>query len=184
MAVGGRRLATSCGCDRYDGVMPAIPAASPASETVDREQIHRLLYDYGYYLDMNMTEELLELFVADCVVIYGKSYGANGKAEYAAVLATVDDYYSATSHHISNTVIDFESADRARCRSTVFAWHRYHRLRADGLIYGQYHDVVVRTTDGWRFGRRELKVAGTDSFHVKDNVPIGRRGRSTTTGDG
>ncbi len=41
---------------------------------------------------------------------------------------------------------------------------------------GQYHDIVVRTPDGWRIKRRELKHAGTENYHAKGDAlnPIPR----------
>jgi hypothetical protein len=37
---------------------------------------------------------------------------------------------------------------------------------------------VVRTPDGWRIRRRELKHAGTENYHAKGPAlnPIGRKG--------
>jgi hypothetical protein len=48
-------------------------------------------------------------------------------------------------------------------RTSLYAWHRFsedHRPR----LWGYYHDVVVRTLDGWRFAARQLRIAGTESW--------------------
>lgn len=142
------------------------------------EQIHTLLFDYAYHLDMNETEELAALFVDDCSVIYGPGFGAEGIEAYRKTLEGVGTYFSATSHHVSNLKVSFESADTAKVRSTLYAWHRYRRERPDGIMWGQYHDIVVRDAKGWRFKRRELRVAGVTDFHTKPEYQtmIGRRG--------
>jgi hypothetical protein len=141
---------------------------------VDQEAISRLVYDYAFHLDMNHPDELVKLFVEDCEVIYGPNFGATGVEAYAKTLEGIGTYFVCTSHHVSNLVVDFNGADEARVRSTVYAWHRYTRERPDSHVYGQYHDVVVRTAGGWKFKRRELRVSGHKDFHVKESVPIGR----------
>ena len=42
------------------------------------EDIRTLIFDYAYYLDMNYTKELAELFTDDCSVVYGPGFGAEG----------------------------------------------------------------------------------------------------------
>jgi hypothetical protein len=134
---------------------------------VDKDEIETLLYDYGYYLDMNMVDELVSLFVEDCYIAYGPEFGAEGIDDYKQTLGGVGTFFAATSHHVSNVVVTFEDDDTAHVRSVLLAWHRYNRERPDGWVMGQYHDVIVRTEQGWRFKRRELKHAGTIDFHTK-----------------
>jgi ketosteroid isomerase-like protein len=138
-------------------------------------QISRLIYDYAYHLDMNHTDELAGLFVEDCVVVYGPNFGAEGRAAYVKTLEGVGSYFVATSHHVSNIVIDFVSEDEAKVRTILYAWHRYTRERPDSHVWGQYHDEVVRVDGEWRFKRRELRTTGAKDFHVKETMPIGRR---------
>lgn len=142
------------------------------------EDIRTLLFDYAYYLDMNFTEELGGLFTDDCSVIYGPGFGAEGIEAYKKTLEGVGSYFAATSHHVSNVTVGFEGADRANVRSVLYAWHRYRRERPDGIVWGQYHDVVVKQSGKWRFRRRELRTTGTENFHTKPEhqLLIGRRG--------
>ncbi|HSV83176.1 MAG TPA: nuclear transport factor 2 family protein [Ramlibacter sp.] len=141
---------------------------------VDEEAIRRLVYDYAFHLDMNHPDELVKLFVDDCEVIYGPNFGASGVQAYAKTLEGIGTYFVCTSHHVSNVVIDFSGPDEASVRSVLYAWHRYTRERPDSHVYGQYHDVVVRSGEGWKFKRRELRVSGHKDFHVKESMPIGR----------
>lgn len=152
------------------------PTTSPAGvqALLDVQQIQRLLYDYAFHLDMNHPDALVDLFVEDCVVVYGPNFGAEGREAYAKTLEGVGTYFEATSHHVSNIAVDFTDDDTAEVRSILYAWHRYTRDRPDSHVWGQYHDVIVRTDEGWRFARRELRVTGHQDFHVKDNVAIGR----------
>jgi hypothetical protein len=141
---------------------------------IDSEEIGRLIYDYAFHLDMNHPEELAELFVDDCEVIYGPDFGAEGIEAYRKTLDGIGDFFEATSHHVSNIVVDFVTEDEATVRSVLYAWHRYKRDRPDSHVWGQYHDVVVRVDGQWRFKRRELRAAGTKDFHVKQQIPLGR----------
>jgi hypothetical protein len=138
------------------------------------EEIRRLLADYAFHMDMNHPKELADLFVEDCEVIYGPGFGAKGRAEYAKTLEGIGTFFQATSHHVSNIVIDFVSDVEARSRAVLYAWHRYRKERPDGHLWGQYHDVVVRMNGRWLFKRRELLTTGVKDFHVKIMNPIGR----------
>ena len=86
----------------------------------------------------------------------------------------IGTFFRGTSHHNSNIVIDFVSDTEANVRSVVLAIHRYTRERPDGILYGQYFDTVVKTADGWKFKRRELRTTMTTDYHVKASNPIGR----------
>lgn len=149
----------------------------------DKEAIERLLYDYTYFLDLNDTKSLVALFTPDCHIAYGPDHGADGADAYRETLEHekygVGAFFAATSHHVSNIVIDFVDGDTANVRSVVYAWHRYNRDRPDGIVMGQYHDVVARTGEGWKIQRRELKHAGTENYHAKGNAlnPIPRNNK-------
>jgi ketosteroid isomerase-like protein len=138
------------------------------------DEIQRVIYDYAFHLDMNHPDELAALFVDDCEVIYGPNFGAVGIDAYKKTLEGIGEFFEATSHHVSNIVVDFVSDDEAAVRSVLYAWHRYTRPRPDSHVWGQYHDVMVRVDGRWRFKRRELRAAGTQDFHVKQQIPLGR----------
>ncbi|EZQ18711.1 hypothetical protein CF98_17650 [Halopseudomonas bauzanensis] len=142
---------------------------------IDTQAIERLLFTYAFHLDMNQTSELAALFTEDCEVIYGPGgFGAQGRAAYAKTLEGVGSFFKATSHHVSNIVVDFAGPDEAVVRSVLYAWHRYNRDMPDSHVWGQYHDVIVRINGQWQFKRRELRVTGDQDFHVKKTLPIGR----------
>lgn len=137
-------------------------------------QIERLLFDYSFHLDLNHPAEMAALFTEDCEVSYAPNFGAKGLAEYAKTLDGIGSFFAGTSHHVSNVVVDFTSDDEANVRSVVLAVHRYRRERPDGLLYGQYHDVVVKVGGQWRFKRRELRTTLATAYHVKTSNPVGR----------
>jgi ketosteroid isomerase-like protein len=164
------------------GDYPVEPGGALTTQTsdirlqqlIDAEEIRRLIYDYAFHLDMNHPDELANLFVEDCEVIYGPNFGAEGIEAYKKTLEGIGEFFTATSHHVSNIVIDFVGEDEAHVRSVLYAFHRYTRDRPDSHVWGQYHDVIVRVDGQWRFKRRELRSDATKEFHVKQQIPLGR----------
>jgi hypothetical protein len=144
------------------------------SRLADERAIERILFDYAYYLDMNMPEKMVEMFVDDCEVSYAPNFGASGIDAYAKTLDGIGTFFTATSHHVSNICIDFASETEATVRAAVLAIHRYTKERPDGILYGQYHDVVVRVGGEWKFKRRILKTTMTTDYHVRAFNPIER----------
>ena len=142
---------------------------------IDERAIERLLFDYAYYLDMNMPNDMAGLFVDDCVVSYAPDFGAEGIEVYKKTLDGIGTFFTATSHHVSNVCVDFTADDEATVRAVVLAIHRYTRERPDGLLYGQYDDVVVKVDGGWKFKVRTLRTTMTTDYHVKASNPIGRQ---------
>jgi len=142
----------------------------------DIERIRDLISEYAYRLDMNDTAGLAALFTSDCSVIYGPGFGADGIEAYRKTLEGVGSYFAATSHHVSNIKVSFETTTAANVRSTLYAWHRYRKERPDGILLGQYHDLVVRQDSQWLFKKRELRTTGVKDFHTKPEhqLPIGR----------
>jgi hypothetical protein len=143
---------------------------------VDEADIKRVLFEYAFNLDAADPDKMLPLFTSDLYVAYGRSHGATGPEEYLDVLANektgIAAFFGATSHHVSNVVVDFVDADTANVRSVLYAWHKYNRERPDGIVYAQYHDVFARTPDGWKIRRREQLTTGTEQYHAKGDALV------------
>jgi hypothetical protein len=143
---------------------------------IEEHAVSRLLYDYSYALDMNRPDELAALFVEDCKVSYAPNFGAEGMAAYKKTLEGIGTFFRATSHHNSNICVDFLSDTEAKVRSIVLAIHRYTKERPDGILYGQYFDLVVKSGGQWKFKSRELRTTLASNYHVKAGNDIGRTG--------
>lgn len=131
----------------------------------DRQEISDLLFHYCRSLDLNDREGVVAVFTEDCVVeLYDGPDGVTrGREEMRSRLPQRYSHLAATSHHLSNIQIDFESSARARAVSYLYAWHRFADS-SEGEIWGRYHGVLERTEDGWRISRRRLCVAGQRNF--------------------
>ena len=82
--------------------------------------------------------------------------------------------FTATRHLLGAPQLTFGGADRATGITYLHAWHRFADGRRDGHVYGEYRDIFVRTTDGWRIAERRLLVAGEEGFPARWN-PIERK---------
>jgi hypothetical protein len=124
--------------------------------------VHR----YSFYVDHKRYEELVQLFTEDCVVDYGPGVGPvkNGRAELRAMFGN-GGRFVVTSHHNANVLIDFDGDDRAEVRTSLYAWHHFDE-GPDPRVWGCYHDTAVRTPDGWRLARRQLRVAGNEAMDL------------------
>lgn len=141
---------------------------------LEEKAIERIIHDYAYFLDMNQPDKMAELFVDDCEVSYAPNFGATGIDAYKQTLDGIGTFFTATSHHVSGIVIDWVDDSRANVRAIVLAIHRYTKERPDGILYGQYHDVVVKQDGAWKFQTRILKTTMTTDYHVRAFNPIGR----------
>ena len=63
----------------------------------------------------------------------------------------------------ANVLIAFDGPDRASVISSLYAWHNLDGY-PNGEVWGQYHDVVVRTPSGWLIQSRTIKHAGARDF--------------------
>jgi hypothetical protein len=71
--------------------------------------------------------------------------------------------FLATSHHNANVLIVFDTDDRATVRTSVYAWHLTPAETAS-QIWGHYHDIAVRTAEGWKLQERTPHLNGTDGW--------------------
>jgi ketosteroid isomerase-like protein len=152
-----------------------VPAV--VQELHDRQAIADLIYAYCHHFDRNEPAEVAALFTADATVDYGPEaetiVGADSIAKTIAV--GLAHTFAATSHHVSNIRITFDSTHEAHAITYLYAWHRYVDGSSDGELWGRYHHRFVRTDDGWRIAELVLTAAGTMSFHRAAMHPIGRR---------
>lgn len=144
---------------------------------VDREAISAVIRAYCYHFDRNEPDALVALFAPEAVVDYGPEAAllTGTEAIRAAVATGLERTFAATSHHVSNIEIRFNSADTASSISYLYAWHRYHSGAPDGELWAQYHHEFARLPEGWKITRLTLKAAGMKDFHRSRMHPIGRR---------
>jgi hypothetical protein len=141
----------------------------------DRAEILAGLAAYCRLADLNRPEEQTAVFVDDCRASYGVDREIVGRDALTAALRRSLAAYSATSHLLGGTEIEFTGNDAAAVQTVVHAWHR----RADGgpdvVLYGRYVDEWVRAPEGWRIRVREFRVAGAVGRDETGLRPLGRQ---------
>jgi ketosteroid isomerase-like protein len=144
-----------------DRTPPSIEARVRRLE--DREAIAHILNDYCRALDLMDLPAIRALFTEDCLVSYGPAASMESRGAEAVSNALRRLWrWSRTSHHLSNIQVTFETDNRARAVSYVIAWHERPN-GSTGTLWGQYHDVVVRTAAGWRIAERRQVMNGNDA---------------------
>lgn len=145
-------------------VVSRTPSHDPVAQLRDRIEVAELLAEYCLRCDLNDPDGVADCFTDDCVATYVSGPPSYGKAARRDAAARDLALFDATSHHLSNLTITFESPDRARTSSYVYAWHRPRASGADWVLHAQYHDVVVRTEAGWRIAERRMLTTGAVGF--------------------
>lgn len=124
----------------------------------DRVRIEHLMGAYCEYVDRNQQEALLGLFTEDAVFDFGFGRVYRGRSELRDLFERLG-INDATSHHLSNLHITFESDDVARCEAVVYAYHRRRGSGDEVHLWGRYSDELRRTGEDWQFARRSLRAA-------------------------
>ncbi len=119
-------------------------------DVADRMAIHELLGLYGHLIDQRRWSELDQVFTADAV-FDPTSFGHVVTHSLADLLAiwTADLSIHPLAHHVTNIVITEDADGTVRVISKAIGVGRKGRVGS-----ATYHDVVVRTPDGWRLTER------------------------------
>jgi hypothetical protein len=156
----------------------------------DETAISRVLYRYCEFVDANRPDDIVSLFDVNARFDYGYGRIFTGHEELRKLFGGLGSN-EATSHHLSNLVVDFVDADTARCHSSVYAYHRRSESGHLMHLWGRYEDVVVRRPepdgrgDTWAIQQRALRAAAEDGVEPVPGLPtrwelIERTGRAAT----
>jgi SnoaL-like domain len=134
---------------------------------IAKDEIIDLVHRYSYCVDHRLYDEVVELFIEDCVVDYGPGIPpVRSKARLRRMFGHPDGGFAATSHHNANVLVTFDDLDHATVRTSVYAWHQ----RTDGgtpCLWGYYHDSMVRLPAGWRIAGRQLRTLGAEDWNME-----------------
>ena len=148
-----------------------------ANPQLDRQAIEELVHRYCYYFDRNMPEDLAALFAEDAVVDYGpvvaNLVGRNKILEM--VSKGLSETFLATSHHISNLMITFQSDNSAQSTSYLYAWHKYHNREEIGHLWGGYEHEFAKIEGVWLIKSLKLFGVGMQDFHRSNMHSNGRK---------
>jgi len=146
-------------------------------EFTDHLEICNLLYGYCFHFDRNEPDQIALLFSEDVSIDYGPEYPSihGREAAEASIASGLRERFLATSHHVSNIVIQKKSSNTATGNAYVYAWHRYRDGSPDGELWGQYQLSFSKISGHWLITDLKLAGVGTREFHRSRMHSIGRR---------
>ena len=144
-------------------------------DAIDIVLIHQLIGRYGHLIDHRQWDRFGELFLPDATIDYR---GGTGHVEHRGRDAIVDwfrelDDAHPAAHHVTNIAVD-DSADpngRVDVHSKFLAPFTRAAHTPKRLYGGEYHDVVVKTVDGWRFAHKQCIPIWQLAVVVDDDAP-------------
>ena len=125
--------------------------------TDDAENIRGLIAEYGRLLDLKDTAGLAALFAPGGEWVGGTRYGViAGREALARFLEREFGASPPSVHLVGSTAVKVEPVGAT-------AWSRWMLLEEAGgairiSLAGSYDDRLSRTSEGWRFQRREVRV--------------------------
>jgi uncharacterized protein (TIGR02246 family) len=142
--------------------------AAGHSSPSDHEQIRAVLALYAKALDRRDYAALKQVFTPDAVGVYtGVTY--DGLEAITGLMVRALTQCAATQHLLGSQDIQLDG-DRATASTYLQAIHVGKNPGFEGRLmtyYGEYVDRLVRTKDGWRIARRELRP-----MHIEGDIGI------------
>ena len=134
-----------------------------ADELRDRLEITELLGRYANALDERDWRRLASCFTDDAVGDYGGIGHFEGFAAIETLCRNTLEPLDASQHLVGSIEIEL-SGDGARARCAFQAQHTKRGCEGGDnyVLGGSYRDELVRTLDGWRIRRRELRVSWSE----------------------
>ena len=136
------------------GHQPTLPAYRGRSMH-EELAIHRVLARYCHTIDDGAFDEFAALWAVDAeFVLYGEV--TRGRDAIRDAIAAMQPPERRGRHLTVNAVVDIRG-DAASAVSDFLFFHREPDAPVELRFIGRYHDELVRSEDGWQFGRREIE---------------------------
>lgn len=132
------------------------------AELSDRLEIQDLLIAYSHAIDDRSWDALDALFTTDAVIDYTETGGTRGGLpETKLFLSTAMEAFVSFQHLVATSKVTLtgdSAAAKTICHNPLVMQDADGSSKA--LISGfWYHDVLIRTPDGWRISHRRQERA-------------------------
>jgi 3-phenylpropionate/cinnamic acid dioxygenase small subunit len=126
----------------------------------DKAQIAEVLIRYATGIDSKDWPLFRTCWTDEVDIDYGDLGKFTSADEFTTLMTQIHDGMGQTYHRLSNLVIDVDG-DRATARSYVRAALMAIPNDSSSWIeaLGHYDDELVKTSDGWRIGKRTTHIA-------------------------
>ena len=126
-------------------------------EIQDHHAIEHLMVRYIDRIDANDPHGAAACFAEDGIGVYWGEY--QGRAAIAERLTGILDAFHATSHHLSNVMLNIDG-NHATGLAYVYAFHRYAETFEPMHYWGRWVDEIKKVDGEWLFARREVVGIG------------------------
>ena len=128
----------------------------------DRSALAELAARYAAAVDFRDFDRLREVFVVDCRLDTGRGVRDGIDAVLEAMQGLLR--YEATTHVLGQQLLEHHDGD---VRGVTYCTAHHLSMngdsdRTDTVMHIRYHDLFVRTDDGWRISTRRLETVWTD----------------------
>lgn len=122
---------------------------------VDRAEITDLVYRLGACLDEHRFDELRDLLVDD---VMASTPGGTAQGKDAVVAQATGNHadFAGLQHLVTGVLVELDG-DRASVRANIVGAFSRGAGQPERVLGGVYRFGVVRTAQGWRFGRIEVR---------------------------
>ena len=121
-------------------------------------EVHHLLGRYGHAIDARDWRTFRSLFTDDAVLDYTAVRAPSVLHGIDEILSYFEPANHPSAHHVTNIVVTAAESLDGRPTATVHSKWLAPYTRASHTpkrwAGGEYHDTVVRTTDGWKFSHK------------------------------
>ena len=128
-------------------------------QVLDRLAVSDVLHRYGSALDEKDWPTLLSCFTPDCRALYA------GQTQWLTSGAEIVDWIRAMTattpwqhHFLSVQLLEITGDGATSVTYLVSSQHTDEQPPGLVRMLGTYHDVHLRTSDGWRIAERRLEL--------------------------
>lgn len=126
-------------------------------DVADRIELRALVDAYAFAVDARDCDRFVGLFLPDAVMALGPRELVG--PDLVKAIATLDRHYPRSMHFVGNHDV---TVDGDRAEGLVYCLAHHISTDAEGsrdrFVAVHYSDRYVRTDDGWRFARRDLRI--------------------------
>lgn len=142
-------------------------------DPADVVMIEQLLHKYGHIVDAHEWHRFGELFTEDCVLDYTPVHAPHVYHGVEEIKGYFKLANHPAAHHVSNIWVELVDGEH-RVKSKFFVPFTRDSHTPKRWYGGDYDDVVVKTTEGWKFKTRLCTERWQFTPDAVGDVPHGR----------
>jgi uncharacterized protein (TIGR02246 family) len=142
---------------------------SEAIQTLlDERAVEKLFHRYFERIDANDPVGAAEYMTEDVAFEIMIGERRSGRDRFARGVGRVLNGYSATSHHVTNLLVDLDG-DEGTAHMYVYAYHRMTDTGEPWYLWARVRDRVRREAEQWLIS--EHLVHGMDAVPMRHDIP-------------